>query len=841
MEIRDVKVIIFLGGPSSERDISLDSARTFFDSLWNEIPESQISLVFVSQDKGFYELSPSWLYANKIDDFSRQTNSYDNLDQDLKKLDESSLYRLVMAGDALCSFIHGEFGEDGKLRDLLGRMGREAILGSSSKTLKLLFNKFETYKKLDAWEYPTIERRLVDTNSEINIAEITNGFPPNSDNLFVVKPNRGGSSDGVSICLKPEIANAIKHASTFDSEVIVEEKINGREFSIILIQDFNNEIISFFPTEIKLESRDNPGHSGNFYSRIKKYLPGSGAEHQTPILIDREIIEDIRNQAKELFIKFKVEDWARFDGFLCSDGKIIWSDLNGIPGYGIDSFFFQQASLHMLDQQAISLLLLQRVLQKEHKSIESPNERRVKKKKISVIGGGVTSEKNVSRMSWLNVIQKLEYLRKYDINRIFMTGTGDLWKIPHFVSLQHTVKEIEQLITHHQNFLDYYQNARIESEKWSPGLKSLATLHQFVPERVTLKKLANETDFVFNALHGGMGEDGTFQKSLDDLGIPYNGSRPSVSSLCINKFRTCQELTSLNIPKFRAPRQKILNIKSLKEWIINKGVEISNQRLFQFLKSPNCSINTLRSEPVYREIDTLIKEKICEWKKELRSPCGIVIKPINDGCSSGVLVSTGKCDEISSYFLYLFANFDEIPRCLLGGRFLTVSPEMKFKMPQKSSNELLVEEYLGDDLDAENTEFTEITAGVVGKRGEMIALLPSKTPSDFGALTLEEKFCKGIGVNLISPSDFDQKIVESIRQNVSYFANQLGLDGYARIDLMYRKPLDQLILIEVNTLPSLSVATVLFTQAYITKELNLSPSEFIDHIIDLGYQRVEDH
>ena len=80
------------------------------------------------------------------------------------------------------------------------------------------------------------------------------------------------------------IAKSIKNASTFDREVIVEEKINGREFSIIIVQDLNNNILPFFPTEIKLDTRNNQGHSGNFYSRIKKYLPAATRQADTRFL-----------------------------------------------------------------------------------------------------------------------------------------------------------------------------------------------------------------------------------------------------------------------------------------------------------------------------------------------------------------------------------------------------------------------------------------------------------------------------------------------------------------------------------------------------------------------------
>ena len=98
---------------------------------------------------------------------------------------------------------------------------------------------------------------------------------------------------------------------------------------------------------------------------------------------------------------------------------------------------------------------------------------------------------------------------------------------------------------------------------------------------------------------------------------------------------------------------------------------------------------------------------------------------------------------------------------------------------------------------------------------------------------MEEKFCKGVGVNVTPPPSLGSDGVEKIRERVSKFSNGIGLDGYARVDAMYYPKTDELILIEVNSLPGLSSATVTFTQALITPELHLAPSEFLEHVMSV--------
>ncbi|HET8711113.1 MAG TPA: hypothetical protein VFM32_07045, partial [Spongiibacteraceae bacterium] len=98
-----------------------------------------------------------------------------------------------------------------------------------------------------------------------------------------------------------------------------------------------------------------------------------------------------------------------------------------------------------------------------------------------------------------------------------------------------------------------------------------------------------------------------------------------------------------------------------------------------------------------------------------------------------------------------------------------------------------------------------------------------------------------IGRNLTPPPILTSQQIASIRERIAKYANAIHIEGYARIDVFYVPPKDELILIEVNSLPGLSMATVTFTQAAVTPEFRMRPSEFLEAVVELGEKRAALH
>lgn len=531
----------------------------------------------------------------------------------------------------------------------------------------------------------------------------------------------------------------------------------------------------------------------------------------------------IQEQAERLFSALGLRSWARFDGFVRADGSIIWSDLNAIPGFGQDSMFFQQAALWGFSHRSIARHVLSvsgcRIGLKMEFEASVGNQKEV----VAVIGGGTTSEKQVSRMSWANVLVKLGFTGRHHIKPIYMSAGGSCYEVPMFVALQHTVEEIEAIISEPSAMLRAL-HAIASRKRGCTGTFQLhgSSSENFAPKRVSIEQVARESGYVFIALHGGYGEDGGLQAELDGLKARYNGSGPLVSSICMSKHRTSAALNELRIPGFRGP------------WNFEYPFRDALERLIPHKRLVGDAINrgeTFRSLALRFDLSSFadrIRALGADWCARLSSANGLVFKPIGDGCSSGVFLWRRDEEELCAYFCAAITEVTSVPWAYFGGQYSGIPTEVRLRMPFRGEEQVLVEELHTRDGRGEPLE---LTVAVLGEAGYMCSLVPSETRKEFDILTLEEKFCKGVGVNVTPPPTLDAAAVGSIRERVSRFANKLGIEGYARIDVMYYPVGDELVLIEVNSLPGLSSATVTFTQALVTPEVHLAPSEFLEAIM----------
>lgn len=930
IELKNCKTVIFFGGPSNERNISLDSARTFYDSIRHHIPEDNLTLVFVSKNKEFYRLHPNWVYSNTIEDFEdllephvrktkkifslnlKQISSSNTLPegrknsknyQDLKKqgllvgkqLSTYDFNKLVDESHVFFPLIHGEFGEDGTLTSLINKRGRKSIIGSDSQVLYTSFKKHlahESLRRIGLGGYPYIfiSRKQWKKDHHItlkNIIEFSTQSKKTIQNGVVVKPNDCGSSDGVTIIEDvvdiDAIKKAIAYALEFSDEVLVEERIVGKEFSLIVFEDFSYYPVALYPTEIALVGKDssNANLGGRFYSRQKKYMPGSGVEHITPARLPQAAIKQIRSEAELIFKTLNFQDWARFDGFYVTDskstssasaksvknkfsGKVVWSDLNSQPGIGQDSLLFQQGIHLGIDTYNVSIYLLRKALAKEKIKLigERQSDRRLQM--IGVLGGGGTSERQVSRMSWCNVIEKLDRLKTYNLRYLFLDKQSHLWEVPRPYTLKHTTEEIERLIKNPLStklFMNY--------EKVYKKIKNIfpeVRKESFQVKKLNWLDLTKLVDYLFICLHGGIGENGTLQKRLASLQIPHNGSDAYISKLCFDKsanhalVEVVREINTLKrdygSSRIHLPKQTAISITALKTALAKRGISYQDinvlvTAIFQNTAAAHevCFINRAHqrsyndfAKTVIGEINSQIKINKISRKNSSVSLLTLndllkgkfIIKPSADGCSTGVVVCNDFEKTVPLYFLLLLSKYRMVPASLFGamegvGDKLNGVENRFLVFSSSSQKKVVFEEFL--DV---GEGYLELTVGVMGERGKMIALLPSKTIAETQVLSLDEKFNKGVGPNLTPPRELNVEQIATIRAEVADFANKIGLKDYARIDLFYHPGKNELYLIEVNTLPGLTAATILFTQALVTPQAQYPPSEFLDKIISFS-------
>ena len=429
-----IRVAVLCGGPSLERGISMNSARSILDHLGSL--DVEIVPIYFNEKRKPYKISTAQLYSNTPSDFDFK------LAESGKELSESTLLNILKNVSIVFPCIHGTFGEDGEIQSFLEKHNIPFI-GSSAKSCKLAFDKHkanEYIRSLGFYAPQSIVLKITDTEKEIT-AKINKFWKNEKINRAIVKPASGGSSIGVFSV--ENISDAIKNTKSLfskriDTRVVVEPFAQGTEFTVIILQNRFGTPVAIIPSEIEIDYSKN-----QFFDFRKKYLPTNKVKYHCPPRFSNEIIEKIQIQAEQLFSLFGMRDFARFDGFLMPDGNIWFPDFNPISGMEQNSFLFQQASRIGFSHQDLFRYIINNAFLRRGIPLTIENKFISKARKpVVVIFGGETAEKQVSLMSGTNVWLKLRGSTKYKPLPYLLESKNEVWKLPYSYILNHTVEEI---------------------------------------------------------------------------------------------------------------------------------------------------------------------------------------------------------------------------------------------------------------------------------------------------------------------------------------------------------------------------------------------------------------
>lgn len=781
-----IKIGIICGGPSLERGISLNSARTTLDHLQSD--EIEVIPFYIDYAKSFYLISQSQLYSNTPSDFDFK------LSTDAKKLTLSKFINHLKQVDIVFPIMHGYFGEDGKIQSLLEK-NNIPFIGSSEKACKKLFDKYtanELIRKAGFFALPSKVMKIHQDDHERIINEF---FAKYNLKRAIIKPARGGSSIGVFGVSSPEEAlekTRLLFSKRMDTRIVIESYATGVEFTIIVIRNKFGVPVPLIPTEIETDYTEN-----QIFDFRRKYLPTRQVTWHCPPRFGDDVTESIQSQAQNLYSFFEMNGFARFDGWVLPDGNIWFNDFNPVSGMEQNSFLFQQFSKIGLTHKETFRYTISTALKMDFKTLTSNNNE--KKKIIRIIAGGTNAERQVSLMSGTNTWLKLRNSKKYKPEFYFKDINGDLWRLPYHQCLNHTVEEITDNCINYEAEKNFVSNLVKKIRKQMMLPNEVDSNVFFEPERISMEDFLSCKDFVFIALHGGEAENGEFQKILTNNKIKFNGCDEKTSALCMNKSATSSFINSLNLENVSA----------------NQG------RVFESNVLINSSISELNN----------IWEKL---KKDFKSNT-FIIKPNSDGCSSGVVRLFNKGD------LYNYLQFLKEKKPFISKGVIKNQTEI-VEMPTQMPDQLLLERFVETDIlrikdnnlkHWKKTGWIECTIGVLENDGNYKSMNPSITVSDGDYLTVEEKFQGGTGVNItpIPNTLIKSNIQSKIKSHIEKVSKKLNIKSYARIDVFVELKTGSIQIIEVNTLPALTPSTVIFHQA-LSEPIPMYPLDFIETIIE---------
>jgi len=802
------KLLLICGGPSPERGISLNSTRSIYDNIgYSKCLE--VKVIFVGCNLKKYFVDEGFLYSNTTSDFDFKIAS------ECEEISENAFVKVLKDSDLVFPIIHGKYGEDGILQKILEENNVKFVASGSNACEKMYNKKNAENHILKEYHFGSVPKLFLDKNSNVE-EQIKKFFQKNNIEEAVIKPIEGGSSFGVEYIFGT--TNAIDISNRMLKEkysIVVEKYCKGKEFTVVILQNSNGEPISLIPTEIEIKNNSMQrmprqqieklcNCEDKLFTTRRKYLPTNETYYYTPPRFLKKNVKKIREQTAKLFKLIGAKDFLRIDGWILENNSIYYSDFNPISGMEQNSFIFQQGSKIGFTHNQMINYILKNSAKRQKISFPETKKENNSKKRINVLLGGVTSERQVSLMSGSNVWLKLLNSKIYKPYPYLITqkdGEFKVLELSYDLVLNHTVEEI---IYHHAYLKDEeYENNLIKEIRKNLGILNENTfLKKTSKDYITLDEFIENSKkqdaYVFLGLHGGFGEDGSIQKLLEDADLSFNGSGSKTSVVCMDKYLTGKIVDGLNLPNFRTAKKISTKIDDLIEVVRHDKAE---------------------------EYWENLTEKI--GKKQ------IVIKPQCDGCSTGVVILTNE-NELKSYVQFFIDNID----IAQAGTFKMHDGQITIGITSKN---VIFEEYIivdkleiieGKILYNSPVRWIELTVGVLEKQGEYHAMNPSITIAKSGVLSLEEKFQGGTGVNITPPPEYiiSKELTHLIRSRMEDIAKACEIKDYCRIDIFANNTTKEIIVIEINTLPGLSPSTVLFQQA--AKEIpTMNPTKLLEHIV----------
>ena len=321
-----MNIVVLAGGTSTERDISIMTSVKVCESLRRNGHNANIIDVFFGiEDKAvdsFFEDNSSDL--EKIADVMKKNdiNIEDEL-ADRKKKGKGFFGNNVLAlcskADIVFMGLHGSNGEDGKIQAAFELMGIK-YTGTDYISSAVSMSKELTKKVLVPDGIPMPKGVALKKGHKIEYVP----YP------CVVKPCCGGSSVGVSIVSNEmEFKNALTEAFSYEDNILVEEYIKGREFSVGVLDGKALPVIEIEPLE-------------GFYDYKNKYKAGANKE-TCPAILPKEVSLRMQRWAEKACEAAGVTTYARVDQLLTEDGNIYCLEINTLPGMTATSLLPQEA------------------------------------------------------------------------------------------------------------------------------------------------------------------------------------------------------------------------------------------------------------------------------------------------------------------------------------------------------------------------------------------------------------------------------------------------------------------------------------------------------------------
>lgn len=346
-------IVVLAGGLSTERDVSFKTG----DMVAKALRENGHRVILLDVFMGYKEAEEdiSDIFEHSIE-ASVSVSAIPETAPDLAKVkasrkDQSACFfgpnviSMCQMADIVFMALHGENGENGKIQAAFDLLGIK-YTGSGYLSSALAMDKGAAKIFFEKNGVPT------PAGMKMTKADHTDDFDKTGLSLpCVVKPCCGGSSIGVSIVrTKEQFHAALDEAFHWEDELIIEEYIEGREFSVGVLEYQALPVIEIAPVE-------------GFYDYKNKYKAGSTVE-TCPAELSKEITEEMQKYAVMAAEALGLDTYSRMDFLLNKEGKIYCLEANTLPGMTPTSLLPQEAGVIGMNFNELCEKLIKISLQK---------------------------------------------------------------------------------------------------------------------------------------------------------------------------------------------------------------------------------------------------------------------------------------------------------------------------------------------------------------------------------------------------------------------------------------------------------------------------------------------
>lgn len=344
-----MKIVVLAGGTSTERDVSLVTGTMIYKALKNNGHQVVLLDVFMGYegntealDMNIFETDKDWAAnISSIKESNPDINRIKSLRKgNLKSFFGPGVIDICGMADIVFLALHGENGEDGKIQAAFDLMGIK-YTGTDYTSSALAMDKAISKEIFAYYHIPTPDGIHIRKGETYDWST----FP------CMVKVCNGGSSVGVSkVDNEKEMSDALSDAFQYGTDVIVEQFIKGREFSVGVIEGKALPIIEIAPLV-------------GFYDYKNKYQAGSAIE-TCPAQLPASITSKMQKIAEEVFTALRLKTYARMDFILSEKDEIFCLEANTLPGMTPTSLIPQEAKVIGMNFEALCEKILEISLKK---------------------------------------------------------------------------------------------------------------------------------------------------------------------------------------------------------------------------------------------------------------------------------------------------------------------------------------------------------------------------------------------------------------------------------------------------------------------------------------------